>query len=174
MRISASLCKTDPDKVQITVRLRHEKPHIDEGGKHVPYFNVGLPAGAADIVQENVGKSLPQELTPMIQNLFPNVTAKQVQRAWSTMSEVLWRRTADPMSSATELLREYEENGEAKLLLLDGEVPDGVEIKAFAFPRVIDRLQTENQHIHEVGMDATCKCLPKYAYTYLIYFRWNK
>ena len=42
------------------------------------------------------------------------------------------------MRSATELLQEYEQSGEAKPLDLNGEVPEGVEIMAFTFLHKLD------------------------------------
>ena len=68
------------------LHLVHDEPHFDHGGNHIPYYDVGLPAGAADIVRDSVDWSTAGNLLPQIQNEFPSVTAKQIQRSWTKMS----------------------------------------------------------------------------------------
>ena len=145
-------------RVKITIRLTHNAPHLDEQNNHIPYYDVSLPGGAAAIIRENLEWSSPSDLVSQVQLVFPQVTGKQIHHAWRQMSQEIWRRSDDPVDSAHQLLWEYQQqSGEAHLL--DVEVPEGVEILAFCFPRVFDALQNDDQKIEEIGMDATCMCL---------------
>jgi len=129
---------------------------MDEKNNHIPYLHVSMPAGAAEIIRYNLEWARPSDLVTQVQMVYPSVTSKQIHRAWRRMSEELWKRDDDPIISAERLLQEFQESPSSgvQLLKLDG-IPEDVEILAFAFPRVINALQSEDSKIKEIGMDAT-------------------
>jgi len=59
----------------VRVHLRHHKNHRS-------YYDVTLPPDAAALVRENLEWSTPVSITPKVQALYPQVTAKQVHRAF--------------------------------------------------------------------------------------------
>jgi hypothetical protein len=77
----------------VMVHLHHHK-------NHQLYYNVTLPSNAAALVRENLKWSTPVSITPKIQVLHLQVTAKQVHRAWTEMSETLWKRDKMQLPSA--------------------------------------------------------------------------
>ena len=64
----------------ISVRIKHHE-------KHQPYFDVAMPPEAADIIRENLEWSTPSSIIPKVQAVYPQVTGKQVHKAWADMSE---------------------------------------------------------------------------------------
>jgi hypothetical protein len=127
----------------VTVRLNH-------GVQHLHYFNVDLPEGAAEIIRHSVEHSLPSQLVDEVQSTYPNVSAKQVHRAWSTMSQIMWRRADNQLESAQKLMEEFGDD----VKVLNVTAPDSVEILAISFPKINAALKDK---IVEVGLDATCE-----------------
>ena len=74
---------------------------------HKQYFDVEMLLGAVDIICDNLEWSTPVSLTPQVQAIYPNMTGKQVHRAWTEMSETLWKRDHLQLLSAEILLKEY-------------------------------------------------------------------
>jgi len=60
-----------------------------------------MPQEALEIIQENLEWCTPNSLATKIQTLYPSVTTNQIHTAWTTMSETLWKRDPNPMTSAT-------------------------------------------------------------------------
>ena len=85
-----------------------------------------------------------------IQVAYPVVSAMQVHKAWTTMSEMLWKRDPEQMLSARTLLKEYE----ADVDVLTIPAMDGIEQVAWVMRKVMDALKGK---IVEIGIDATCK-----------------
>jgi hypothetical protein len=56
------------------VQLKH-------AGKYVNYTDVSMPAGALDIVRENMQWLTPVAMVGKVQAAFPAVTAAQIHRA---------------------------------------------------------------------------------------------
>jgi hypothetical protein len=157
------ICCSDSGNSNIlVVRLFHKLPHYDIQGKHTPYENVAMPGGAEAIIRENLEWSTPSNLVPQVQALFKHVTSKQIHHAWRRMSEEVWKRQENQMNSARQLLQDFQAQGAETKLLEFGpsEVPEGVEILAFSFPKVISSLQQGRNVIEEIGLDATCKYFP--------------
>ncbi|KAG0694190.1 hypothetical protein DFH29DRAFT_985319 [Suillus ampliporus] len=97
-----SCCQRAPDSIdQRTISI-----HIEHHDSHTPYFDVAMPAEATEIIRDNLEWSIPSTLVPRIQGLFPNVTSKQVHSAWSTMSQILWKKDENQLTSAKLLLDE--------------------------------------------------------------------
>ena len=88
-----------------------------------------------------------------IQIGFPAVSTKQVHKAWTTMSETLWKRNSDQIPSARALLTEYEDDAD----LLTIPTPEGVEQVAWVMKKIVNVLRGR---IVEIGIDATCKRCP--------------
>lgn len=133
-----------PAQKIIRIRLCHALHHL-------PYYDVSLPAAVLEIIQENLASSTPNGLATNIRKEYPQVTAAQIHRAWSTLSEVLWKRNpSDPIQSAIELLDSFDDVDRLELI----NVPMGVEIIAFAATRNIAALKGD---IIELAMDGTCE-----------------
>lgn len=117
--------------------------------KHVPYYDVKMPAAALDIIRDNLEDSTPVSLTPRIKKRFPQVTAQQVHKAWTEMSEMLWKRAKDPMELAKKLLAEHSDNVE----VLEIAMQPGVVQLAWVMKKIIKPLTG----VVEIAMDSTCK-----------------
>ncbi|KAJ7215799.1 hypothetical protein GGX14DRAFT_359361 [Mycena pura] len=84
----------------VSVNLKHAVPHV-------AYYDVSLPAEAADIIRENMEWCTPSELVKRIQARFPSATANQIGDAWRSLSEMFWKRDTDQLASALKLLAEF-------------------------------------------------------------------
>jgi hypothetical protein len=127
----------------ITIWLEHHK-------RHVPYYDVALPPEAAEMIREDLEWMTPNEMGRKIQAAYPAVSAKQVHKGWTTMSETLWKRNAEQMPSARALLEEYGDDVDALTI----PAMDGVEQVAWVTKRIVEPLRGK---IVEIGIDATCK-----------------
>ncbi|KAJ6617365.1 hypothetical protein B0H10DRAFT_1760364, partial [Mycena sp. CBHHK59/15] len=99
LAISCRMNKDD-DELTVAVQLCHAV-------KHTAYVDVSMPAAALDMIRENVEWSTPVEMVGKVQKAFPNVSAPQIHRAWTEMSEVYWRRDDAQLPSAEKLLHEF-------------------------------------------------------------------
>jgi hypothetical protein len=131
----------------ISIRLLHAHRHDD-------YVNVAMPPAAFDLVLQHIDIAKPADLLPVVQALdgCGHVSGAQVYRAWTELSEVIWRRDVNPAVSAQKLLEEYEEDGKAQRLVFA--LPDGVTAIAWALPEIAHRVAA---NIKEVALDATCE-----------------
>ncbi|KAK7456463.1 hypothetical protein VKT23_010712 [Stygiomarasmius scandens] len=139
--ISAKSAPKDKTKTLVTIRFRH-------GQNHQAYYDVELPRQAIETIRDNLDHCTPNSLVPVIQWDFPNVTAAQIYRAWSTMSEELWKRDPDQMTSAKMLLEELGDDVD----VLETVTADGVEQLAWTMKKVIEPLRGMTV---EVALDAT-------------------
>ncbi|EIN06505.1 hypothetical protein PUNSTDRAFT_90128 [Punctularia strigosozonata HHB-11173 SS5] len=110
-----------------------------------------MPPEALDIIRANLRTSIPNALVSVIHERWPYVSPNQIHRAWSTMSEILWKRQDDQFTSGCELLTEYQEQGRVDLLE-DLQVDDGVTILAWGLPEIAAKIGAT---LVEVAMDAT-------------------
>ena len=127
----------------MTIWLEHHK-------RHPPYYDVTLPLEAVETIREELEWTTPGEMARRIQIAYPVVSAKQVHKAWTTMSETLWKRDAEQISSARALLTEYKDDVD----VLTIPATDGVEQVAWVMKKVMSPLRGK---IVEIGIDATCK-----------------
>jgi hypothetical protein len=134
---------------EVVVRLRHEV-------QHESYVDVALPPQALKLISEHVGIAKPADLLPAVHALdgCKHVSNAQVYRAWSELSQVIWRRDDDAFASALKLLEEYEEDGRAVRLNIP--LPDGVTAIAWALPEIAERVAKK---VKELAIDATCTWL---------------
>ena len=140
-------CRTNPQSkagtYTITIWLEH---HM----KHTPYYDVSLPPEAAALIRENIEYHSPSEIAKRILLTHPSVTANQVNAAWSTMSETLWKRDNDQVASIKTLLDEYQDD----VATLELPKMEGVEQVAWVMKKVVAPLRGK---IVEIGIDATCE-----------------
>jgi hypothetical protein len=132
---------------EVSVRFRHHH-------RHVPYIDVTMPPAAFELISQHIGIAKPSDLLPSVQALegCGHLSSAQVYRAWTKLSEVLWRRDEDSIKSAVKLLEEFEQDGHAVRLNLD--LPDGVTGIAWALPGIAERVK---ECVKEVALDATCE-----------------
>ncbi|KAJ6599395.1 hypothetical protein B0H10DRAFT_2323117 [Mycena sp. CBHHK59/15] len=144
LRISCTAAKDkeDDDQLIVDVKLKH--------AGHISYVDVSMPPGVLDIVRENVQWLTPVAMVSKVQASFPNVTAAQIHRAWTEMSEIYWRRDDAQLPSAEKLLDEY---GEDVDIFKPLDVPEGVEMLCWGMKKIAMPLKGQ---IFEVGVDATC------------------
>ena len=138
-------CKTNRRErtCTITIWLEHHK-------RHPAYYNIALPPEAAEMIRENLDWTTPSDMARKIQLAYPSVSTKQVHKAWTTMSETLWKRNSDQITSAKALLAEYEDDAD----LLTIPTMDGVKQVAWVMKRIANALRGK---IVEIGIDVTCK-----------------
>lgn len=128
----------------VTIRMEHHE-------KHKQYFDVEMPPGAVDIIRDNLEWSTPVSITPQVQAVYPNMTGKQVHRAWTEMSEMLWKRDHLQLPSAEILLKEYGDDVD----VFDIPVEDGVQQLCWGMKKIAAKLKGK---VVEIGIDATCMC----------------
>ena len=145
-KLIVSCAARGPTRTQlrtVIVRLHHHK-------NHHPYYDVALPPDASALIRENLEWSTPVSITPKIQALYPQVTPKQVHRAWTEMSETLWKRDKMQLPSATLLLEEFPNDVE----VFDTKAEAGVEQLAWGMKKILAGLKGK---VVEIGVDATCE-----------------
>jgi len=67
-------------EVNVAVQLKH-------AARHVGYVDVSMPPEALAMIRDNVEWLTPVVMVTKVQAAFPNVTAQQIHRAWTEMSE---------------------------------------------------------------------------------------
>ncbi|KAJ7593158.1 hypothetical protein C8J56DRAFT_1045593 [Mycena floridula] len=126
----------------VRIFLRHAETHL-------PYYDVGLPGAVADIIWENLDKVTLSTLVTQIQQEYPAVTAAQIHRAWSTMSETVWKRDQDQLTSARILLKEFDD---IDYFTEMAEPEEGIERLCFGLKPILNGLRGK---IVKIGLDAT-------------------
>jgi len=81
---------------------------------------------------------------------YPTVTTSQIYKAWTSMSEMIWKRDSDQLTSVRTLLGEF--GDEVDILSLP-QVEGATQI-VWVMKEIVGLLQGQ---IVEVGIDATCK-----------------
>ena len=119
--------------------------------KHVLYVDVSMPPEALKIIEEQVEWLTPAAMASKVQAAYPQVTSKQIHKAWRELSQAYWQRDKLQLPSAKKLLAEYPE--EVDLFDVSG-IPEDVEIVAWGMKKIVTSLK---DHIVEIRMDATCK-----------------
>jgi hypothetical protein len=113
-----------------------------------------MPPAAFELISQHLAIAKPSDLLPSVQALHgcAHVSSAQVYHAWTTLSEVFWRRDENALKSVLKLLEEYEQDGRAVRLNLT--LPEGVTAIAWALPAIADRVQ---ELVKEVTLDTTCE-----------------
>lgn len=143
-RLIISCHETNNGSTKVAISLNHHK-------KHINYVDVSMPAGALDIVRENVEYLTPVAMVGKVQAAYPDVTAAQIHTAWTQMSQQYWRRDDMQLLSATKLLNEFTDEVD---VFEPQDVPDGVEILCWGMKKIAEPLKG---HCIEISLDATCK-----------------
>ncbi|THV07112.1 hypothetical protein K435DRAFT_825684 [Dendrothele bispora CBS 962.96] len=107
-----------------------------------------MPQRVTDIIHENMGHCTPNNLVPLIQAEFPNITSAQVYSAWIKLSEELWKHAENPLESAKQLLEELRDEVE----VVHTKVADGVEQLCWVLKKITGPL---GKGVVEVALDAT-------------------
>jgi len=108
-----------------------------------------MPPGAAEIIHSNLEWSTPVALVGRIRDQYPTVTANQIHAAWTSMSEVMWKRDKDQLASAKLLLGEFYKDVD----IFDTEVDEGVQQVCWGMKRIAAPLKGK---VVEIAIDATC------------------
>ncbi|KAJ7182106.1 hypothetical protein C8R46DRAFT_985238 [Mycena filopes] len=127
----------------VVIRLQHKLAHVH-------YYDVQMPSGATALIRANIEWTTPVSMVGQVQASFPRVTAAQIHAAWTTMSEVLWKRDKDQVKSGRMVLEEFTADAE----VLDVPQEEGVEQMCWVMKKIEGRLRGK---IVEIGFDATCK-----------------
>ncbi|KAJ6606863.1 hypothetical protein B0H10DRAFT_578507 [Mycena sp. CBHHK59/15] len=132
LRISCTPAKDEEedDQLMVEVKLKHTG--------HISYVDVSMPPGALDIVRENVQWLTPVAMVSKVQASFLNVTAAQIHRAWTEMSEVYWQWDDAQLPSAEKLLEEY---GEDVDIFKPVDIPEGVEMLCWGMKKIAEPLK---------------------------------
>ena len=85
-----------------------------------------------------------------IQGEYPAMLTKQVYKAWTTMSETLWKRHNEQIQSARALLTGYDNNADLLTIPATG----GIEQVAWVMKKLANVLRGR---IVEIGINTTCK-----------------
>jgi hypothetical protein len=116
---------------------------------HVHYYDVAMPSEAVAIIWEILEWTTPNSMVGKVRERFPHVTSGQIHRAWTDMSEMLWKRDSAQLPSATTLLEEYGDEVD----VLGVHPAEGVEQLAWAMKKIEEPLHGK---VVEIGIDATC------------------
>ncbi|KAG2128343.1 uncharacterized protein EDB93DRAFT_1243573 [Suillus bovinus] len=131
----------------LSIRMRHHDAHV-------PYYDVAMPSDATQIIRDQLEWSSPSSLAPKIQALYPRITASQ-------MSEILWKKDSDQLTSAKMLLDEFGRD----IDVFDVELADGVEQLCWGMKKITQRLEGK---VVEIGLDATYNTNAKHLELYSV------
>ncbi|KAF7426653.1 hypothetical protein PC9H_009022 [Pleurotus ostreatus] len=140
-------CKLAAPKGGVSLK-RTIRIAIEHHTVHVLYYDVSVPAEALDMVRENLDNATPNELVGRIQALFPQVTANQIHTAWTVMSEELWKRDDQQLTSAKLLMEDLSDDVEMFNVVIE----DGIEQICWGMKQIARPLIGK---VVEVGLDAT-------------------
>ena len=126
---------------KVSVQIKHHERHED-------YYDVSMPSGAADIIHENIVWSTPVSIILKVQAVYPQVTGKQIHKAWTQMSEILWKQDKAQLPSARVLLAESSDNIDVF------EVAPGVQQLCWGMKKILEGLHGK---VVEIAIDATCE-----------------
>jgi len=75
------------------------------------------------MIQENLEWTCPSEIAKKVQITHLSVTASQIYRAWTMMSEILWKRDLNQLTSVHTLLGEFDDDVDIlRLLAIEGAI----------------------------------------------------
>ncbi|KAG1878754.1 hypothetical protein C8R48DRAFT_745325 [Suillus tomentosus] len=132
----------------LSIRMKHHDAHV-------PYYDVAMPSDATQIIHDQLEWSSPSSLAPKIQALYPYITTSQVPFAWMKMSEILWKKDSDQLTSAKMLLDEFGRD----IDVFNVELADGVEQLCWGMKKITRQLEGK---VVEIGLDATCNVLGEF------------
>ncbi|KAI9454491.1 hypothetical protein F5148DRAFT_1151690 [Russula earlei] len=80
--------------------------------KHVLYLDVSMPSEALKMIEEQVKWLTPSAMASRVQASYPQVTSKQICKAWRELSPSIWQCDKLQLPSARKLLAEYPEEAD--------------------------------------------------------------
>ena len=128
---------------KVSVQIKHHERHED-------YYDVSMPSGAADIIHENIVWSTPVSIILKVQAVYPQVTGKQIYKAWTQMSEVLWKRDKAQLPSVRALLAKFGDDVD----IFKVEVAPSVQQLYWGMKKILEGLHGK---VVEIAIDATCE-----------------
>ncbi|KAJ6622226.1 hypothetical protein B0H10DRAFT_1944828 [Mycena sp. CBHHK59/15] len=146
LSISCKASKDDDKKLNVTVCLKHVS-------EHVGYVDVSMPPEALDMIRDSVEWTTPVVMVAKVQAAFPNVTAQQIHRAWTEMSEPFWCFNDDQLLSTKKLLEEHTNDID---IFEPQDILEGVEMLCWGMKKIAEPLKGK---VVEIGVDTTCKKL---------------
>ena len=93
-----------------------------------------MPPEALKMIEEQVEWLTPAAMASKVQASYPQVTSKQIHKAWRKLSQVYWRHDKLQLPSAKKLLAEYPE--EADVFDVSG-IPEDMEIIAWGIKKLV-------------------------------------
>ncbi|KAI5981987.1 hypothetical protein F5J12DRAFT_788454 [Pisolithus orientalis] len=118
----------------LSIRIKHTNAHT-------AYYDVTMPLE--------------------IQALYPHVTPAQVHSAWMKMSEILWKKDTNQLTSARTLLDECSNEVD----IFDMKIPDGVEQICWGMKKISGMLEGKAV---EIALDATYNTNAKHLELYSV------
>jgi len=109
-----------------------------------------MPAEAARIICESLEWCTLKTLVGQIQEKFPQVSAKQVHKAWVVMSEEIWKQAKEQLPSARELLLSFPDDVD----MFEVEMDAGVQQLCWGMKKIATGLKGL---VVEIALDATCE-----------------
>ena len=109
-----------------------------------------MPPGASDIIRENITWNTPVAIMLKVQAVYPQVMGKQIHKAWTQMSEVLWKRDKLQLPSTKALLVEFGDD----INVFEIEVAPGVLQLCWGMKKILAALKGK---VVEIAIDATCE-----------------
>jgi len=137
-------CRQNKTGLHVVINLKH---HV----KHVLYVDVGMPPESLQMIEEQAEWSTPAEMAAKIQSIYPQITTKQIHKAWRELSRAHWHRDDAQLQSAQKLLEEYSDDVD---IFMPVDLPDGVEMLAWGMKRIAEPLRGR---VIEIAVDATCE-----------------
>ncbi|KAG6328345.1 hypothetical protein ID866_10744, partial [Astraeus odoratus] len=138
------------DQCTVSIRISHHEAHI-------PYYDIAMPSDAVDVICDNLEWNTPSTLVLKIHALYLHIMPTQVHSAWTRMSEVLWKKNINQLTSAQMLLGKWT----AEVEVFTVEILEGVEQLCWGMTRIAHQLSGK---VVEIGLDATYKIIPQFIH----------
>lgn len=107
-----------------------------------------MPPEVTRMICENIWAT-PSVIATHVHQKFPDIKTGQIYYVWKRMSEALWKRDPDQLTSARKLIQEEAEDVD----LFEMESIEGVAALGWGLKCVA----TQMKDVIEVALDATCK-----------------
>ncbi|KAJ6586656.1 hypothetical protein B0H10DRAFT_1832240 [Mycena sp. CBHHK59/15] len=121
-----------------------------------------MPAEALAMIRDHVQWLTPMAMVSKVQAAFPTVTAAQIRRAWTELSEPYWRFDDDQLLSTKKLLEEHTDDVD---IFEPQDIPEGMEMVCWGMKNIATPLKGK---VVEIGVDATYNTNSKHLELYSI------
>ncbi|KAJ3751557.1 hypothetical protein DFH05DRAFT_1570663 [Lentinula detonsa] len=141
--------------------------HLEHHMPHVPYYDVCMPEGAADIICQHADWLTPVQIAGKIRLEYPHVMPQQVSTAWAEISQIFWKRNDNQLTSLLMLLTEL---GNEVDVFDVGTLPDGIEMVCWGMKKINGALKGK---VVEIALDATYNTNSRHLELYTIMFEYD-